>query len=244
MNATLLALETATDVCGAALVQDGTLLAEAHLHRPRVHAGQLTPPVRNLLARGEVAPAALDAVAVSMGPGSYTGLRIGVSTAKGLALATGAALVGVPTLEALAAAVCPYARAGDVISALLDARRNEVYAAAYRTEETGADALAPHADTAALSVETLADWLGPVDGTLWLVGDGAAKAAPALEAAGYAPRTLSPAVHAPSAAWVGRRGWQRFARGDTDDVAAFEPYYLKAFAGTQPDKTPFERLPG
>lgn len=243
MNATLLALETATDVCGAALVQDGTVVAEVHLHRPRVHAEQLTPLVRNLLARSDAALADLDAVAVSMGPGSYTGLRIGVSTAKGLALATGAALVGVPTLEALAATVHPYARAGDVIAALLDARRNEVYAAAYRMEETGGEALAPHTDTAALSVEALADRLAPVEGTLWLVGSGAAKAAPALEAAGHAPRTLPPTVHAASAAWVGRRGWQRLARGDTEDLAAFEPYYLKAFAGTQPDKTPFERLP-
>lgn len=240
MNATLLALETATDVCSTALVQNGVLLAQAHLHRPRVHAEQLTPLVRDLLARSEMAPADLDAVAVSMGPGSYTGLRIGVSTAKGLAMAADAALVGVPTLEALAASVHPYAQDGDVVAALLDARRDDVYAAAYRID---GDTLAPFADTAALSVEKLADWLGPCEGALWLVGDGGSKATPALDETYPSLRVLPPDVHPSSAAWVARRGWLRLKRGATENVAAFEPYYLKAFAGTQPDKTPFERLP-
>lgn len=240
MNATLLALETATDVCSAALVRDGALLAQAHLHQPRVHAEQLAPLVRNLLTRSEMTLADVDAVAVSMGPGSYTGLRIGVSTAKGFAMAAGAALIGVPTLEALAASVHPYAQDGDVVSVLLDARRDEVYAAAYRIDGS---TLAPFAETAALSVDAFADTLGPIDGTLWLVGDGGAKAAPVLESLSASLRTLAPDVHPPSAAWVARRGWHRLEREATEDVATFEPYYLKAFAGTQPEKTPLERLP-
>lgn len=239
MNATLLALETATSVCGVALLKDGTLLAEASLHRPRVHAEQLAPLVEALLARSKVAPAELDALAVSMGPGSYTGLRIGVSTAKGLAMAVDAALIGVPTLEALAASVCPYARDGDVVSAILDARRDEVYAAVYRID---GHTLAPLTETSALNVGALADWIDARNAPLWLVGEGGAKAAPALEAAGYAPRTLPADLHAPSAAWVARRAWPRLERGASEDVAAFEPYYLKAFAGTHPEATPFERL--
>lgn len=239
MTATLLALETATDVCSAALMRDGTLTAQASLHRPRVHAEQLAPLVRDLLARAEIDRQALDAVAVSMGPGSYTGLRIGVSTAKGLALAVDAALIGVPTLEALAASAHPYAQPGDVACALLDARRDEVYAAAYRFED---DDIAPFAATSARAVDSLPDWLGAVDGTLWVVGDGGAKSTAALNDAGYAVRGLPPDVHPPSAAWVARRAGPRLARGATDDVATFEPYYLKAFAGSQPDTTPFERL--
>lgn len=239
MNPTLLALETATDVCSVALMEEGALLAQAHLHRPRVHAEQLTPLVHDLLARSEKAPRDLDAVAVSMGPGSYTGLRIGVSTAKGFAMAADAALLGVPTLEALAASVHPYAQDGDVVSALLDARRDEVYAAAYRID---GDTLAPFADTASLSVEALADWLGAFEGTLWLVGSGSTKAASTFNER-PSLHVLTPDVHAPSAAWVARRGWLRLERGATEDVAAFEPYYLKAFAGSRPEKTPFERLP-
>ena len=239
MNATLLALETATDVCSAALMQDGTLCAEASLHRPRVHAEQLAPLVRDLLARSEMAPADLDAIAVSMGPGSYTGLRIGVSTAKGFAMAADAVLIGVPTLEALAASLLPYAHPGDVVAALIDARRDEVYAAAYRIDD---GSVTPFAETAALPVDALAEWLGSVDGQLWLVGNGGAKATPPLETAGYAPHVLAPAEHAPAAAWVARRGWARLKRDATDDVATFEPYYLKAFAGTEPDQSPLERL--
>ena len=239
MPATLLALETATDVCSAALMRDGTLTAQASLHRPRVHAEQLAPLIRDLMARAEVNRQALDAVAVSMGPGSYTGLRIGVSTAKGLALAVDAVLVGVPTLEALAASVEPYAQPGDVACALLDARRDEVYTAAYRFEDDGID---PFAATSARAVDSLPDWLGPVDGRLWVVGDGSTKSSAVLDHAGYTLRVLSPKRHPPSAEWVARRAWPRLERGATDDIAPFEPYYLKAFAGSQPDTTPFERL--
>lgn len=239
MPTILLALETATDVCGVALMRDGDVIAQAYLHRPRVHAEQLAPLIRDVLARAEVDHTALDAVAVSMGPGSYTGLRIGVSTAKGLALALDTALIGVPTLEALAASVLPYAQPGDVACALLDARRNEVFAAAYRLN---GDDLAPFAATSARSVDTLPDWLGPVEGRCWLVGDGSDKAADVLRAAGMALRVLPSDVHPPSAAWVARRAWPRLQQGATEPVTSFEPYYLKAFAGSHPETTPFERL--
>ena len=239
MSRTLLAIETATDVCGAALLQGGALVAEAHLHRPRIHAAHLAPLLQHLLERSSVAPADLDAVAVSMGPGSYTGLRIGVSTAKGLARATGAALIGVPTLEALAASLQPYTAPGDAVCACLDARRDEVYAAAYAFED---GTLAPLAETDALAVTALPGWLDAHPERLWLVGTGAEKAAPAFADAGRAVRVLSPAHHPPSAAWVGRRAWPRLEAGATEDIAAFEPYYLKAFAGTKPQQTPLERL--
>ncbi len=239
MSETLLALETATNVCSAAVLRDGAVTAHASLHQPRVHAEQLVPLVDNLLERSATNRADLDAIAVSMGPGSYTGLRIGVSTAKGLAMALDAALVGVPTLEALAASVYPFAAEGDVACALLDARRDEVYAAAYQITD---GALAPFAATSARAVDTLPNWLGAVADTCWLAGDGAAKAADVLREAGIAPRVLSPDVHPPSAAWVARRAWPRFRRSATEDVATFEPYYLKAFAGDQPETTPFERL--
>jgi len=239
MPKTLLALETATDVCSAAVLRDGAVTAHASLHQPRVHAEQLVPLVDNLLESTGVDRAELDAIAVSMGPGSYTGLRIGVSTAKGLAMALDAALIGVPTLEALAASVHPFAAEGDVACALLDARRDDVYAAAYGIAGDGLDPFAP---TSARAVDTLPEWIGAVNGRCWLVGDGADKAAAPLREAGYACRVLAPEVHPSSAAWVARRAWPRLQRGATEDIATFEPYYLKAFAGDQPDTTPFERL--
>ena len=230
---TILALETATDTCSAALWQDRSVVAEAHLHQPRVHAQRLTPLVDTLLAHGGVEADALDAVAVSEGPGSYTGLRIGVSTAKGWALATEAALVGVPTLEAWAAQVTPWARAGDTVCALIDARRDEVYAAAYRVDANGT--LRPQAEATAASVDALPDWLGSVDGTLWGVGDGAPKSHDVLVAHASGPvRLVSTDVVPPSAAWVARRANARLDAGETEDVATFEPFYLKDFHGTPP----------
>lgn len=233
---TLLALETATDTCGAALLRDDTVVAEAHLHRPRVHSERLTPLVEDVLRHVGEAPDALDAVAVSMGPGSYTGLRIGVSTAKGWALATGAELVGVPTLAAYAAQVRQMATPGDVLCPLFDARRDEVYAAAYRATTDG---LAAQAETKGLTVDALPDWIGAVEGRLWLMGDGAVKSREALATVGTGQTVLSPEDVAPSAAWVGRRGQRRLDAHGPDDLSTFEPLYVKEVHAT-PAPSPFE----
>ena len=232
---TLLALETATDTCGAALLQDDEVVAEAHLHRPRVHAERLTPLVEDVLAHADVAADDLDAVAVSMGPGSYTGLRIGVSTAKGWSLAADADLVGVPTLEAYAAQIGPMAAPGDVLCPLFDARRDEVYAAAYRVTP---DDLTVQAETTALTVDALSEWMGGVEGRLWLMGDGAAKSRDALASVGTAQTVLSPDVVAPSAAWVARRGRRRLDAHGPDDLSTFEPLYVKEVHAT-PAPSPF-----
>jgi tRNA threonylcarbamoyladenosine biosynthesis protein TsaB len=232
---TLLAFETATDTCGVALLRNDEIVTEAHLHRPRVHAERLTPLVEDGLAHADVPPADLEAVAVSMGPGSYTGLRIGVSTAKGWALATGAELVGVPTLEAYAAQLRPMAEAGDVLCPLFDARRDEVYAAAYRVAPDG---LAVQAETKALTVDALPDWLGTVEERLWLLGDGAAKSRDALASVGATRTVLSPDDVSPSAAWVARLGRQRLDTHGPDEVATFEPLYVKEVHAT-PAPSPF-----
>jgi len=231
---TILALETATQVCGAALCQDDTAVSQAHLRRPRIHSKRLTPLIEDVLAHGGVAAEALDAVAVSVGPGSYTGLRIGVSTAKGWARAVDADLIGVPTLEAYAARLRPMARPGDVICALLDARRTEVYAGAFRRD----DGLEAHADTTALTVDALPDWLGPVDGRLWLLGDGVDKSRTALDEV-YSDRTVCPPGEVgPSAARVARRGRIRLDRHGPDDRSALEPLYVKDVHAT-PAPSPF-----
>ncbi len=233
----LLALETATDVCSVALLRGERVVVELTLARPRRHAEQLAPLIRDALRYGDTAPADLEAVAVSQGPGSYTGLRIGVSTAKGLARATGAALVGVPTLEALAASAAGCARPGEVLLPLLDARRDEVYAAAFRRAED--HDLTPLADTTALPVGELAGWLraagldpselDPSEASGYLLGSGTGKAQEPLRESDLRLTVLSPAQHPPSAAWVGRRALGRLQAGTVADAASFEPYYLKAF---------------
>lgn len=232
---TILALETATDTCGVALLRGDALVAEAHLHRPRVHSERLTPLVEDVLRHGEVEREALDAVAVSRGPGSYTGLRIGVSTAKGWALGTGASLVGVPTLAAYAAQLRPVTEPGDVVCALLDARRDEVYAGAFRRTS---ERFETHAETKALTVDALSEWLGDVDGRLWLVGDGGEKSRDALASVGTEDIVLPPDEVSPSAAWVARHGRTRLDCHGPDDVATFEPFYVKEVHAT-PAPSPF-----
>ncbi len=124
-----LAVDTATQSCGVALIENDQLLAEMLLVSRETHSVHLMGMIREVLARSNVPLTALGAFAVTLGPGSFTGLRIGISTLKGLASALDKPLVGVSTLAALA---WQHPRAGSPIVALMDARRGEVYAARFR----------------------------------------------------------------------------------------------------------------
>ncbi len=187
----------------------------------------------------------LAAVAVSSGPGSYTGLRIGTATAKGLAEATGAQLVSVPGPEAWAHLALPLAAPGDRIVAAFDARRNEAYAAAFRvTPDSTLDMLR---ETTVIQVEEAAEWLDDTaTGRLYIVGDGQTKlyAQLAQQSNGHATEMLAPDDEriAPPAVAVARLGAAKLERGDVEDIASFEPHYLKEFAAAVPQKTAFQKL--
>ena len=221
----LLALETATDVCSVAL-HDGThVIADAAVRLPRSHAARLAPLVAGVLDHVGAAPGDLDAVAVSAGPGSYTGLRIGASTAKGLAYATGAALVAVSSLEAMAHAAGPAAGLDPVLAAF-PSRRGEIYAALFRPESSG---LVPLRAPVALALDALSAWLPPVE-ALALAGPAAGAVADAL---GGNPG-LRVLASEPSAGAVAVLGAARHAAGQVENAAAWEPYYLKAFVAAPP----------
>lgn len=216
----LLALETATDLCHVALLQDGRVLRDDTVREPRSHASKLAPLVATVLAQEGRALAELDAVAVSAGPGSFTGLRIGVSTAKGVAFAADAALIGVPTLKAIAATL---PASEDPVLVTMQSRRGEVYAGLY-----GIDGESPSVllEPTALELHALPSWIESVRlRRLILTGGSADLVAPLLN------RHLEvvPMMSEPSAVSVGHLAWTRWQRGAFDDVAAFEPYYLKAF---------------
>ena len=130
----VLGIETSTTQGGVAIVGEDRVLYEAVLNVEVTHSERLLPAVDRALAEARISLETLGGIAVSIGPGSLTGLRIGLSTAKGLAYATGLPLVGVPTLEAMAWAL-PAARWQ--VCPVLDARKHEVYAALFRHETEG-----------------------------------------------------------------------------------------------------------
>jgi tRNA threonylcarbamoyladenosine biosynthesis protein TsaB len=129
-----LAVECATNTVGLALLDEGDVHAELYLRLGRHHAEVLLPALDKLFLLSGFKPENVDLLACSIGPGSFTGLRIGVSTVKGLALATGKPVVGVSTLEALALNAAPSSR---LICPMLDARKNQVYACLYRIGPEG-----------------------------------------------------------------------------------------------------------
>lgn len=243
----ILAIETATDRCGVALVEDGQLVSELLLTRPRSHAEFLVPMTEQALALGRVEARDLQAVAVSMGPGSYTGLRIGVSTAKGLAFGAGAALIGVPSLLALARSVAAHARVGDIVLCAFSARRQEVYAALYQVmvplEGSGPSQVVSILDAAAVPVAELPGWLPRIEAPLWIAGDGADSIVSALKEDDRQDLSVRRSELLPSAAAVAMVGQELMETQGPADLAAFEPFYLKEFVARKPKRTIFDRLP-
>jgi tRNA threonylcarbamoyladenosine biosynthesis protein TsaB len=212
-----LGIETATDVCAVALLDGDGAVFEAALHVPRAHGRRLAPLVAQALGHVGRAPGDLGLVAVSAGPGSYTGLRIGMGTAKGLCLATGAGLAAVPTLLALARGVA--ASEDETVVVALPSRRGEVYAAAYRD---GAEAR----PATALAIAEAAAWLP--DGPLAVAGPAAGRLAEAAPEAAWRRVDV-----APSAARVARLGRERAGADGPTPLAEAEPSYLKPVVATR-----------
>ncbi len=221
----VLAIETATTVCGAALVQEGALVALREVAEPHVHAEKLPGLIGAVLQEAGLAPAGLKGVAVSGGPGSFTGLRIGLSTAKGLVYATGIPLVAVPTLETLArrlarSGVC---REGWILAAL-DARRDEVYAQLFSVRDGRPE---PATAVSDLSASALPGVTG--ERSVHVTGDGALKAAEALARAGC-PHAVAPEeVRYCTAVETGLMGEQLLHAGERSDPGTLEPRYIKEF---------------
>lgn len=220
----ILSLETSTRVCSVALHREGELLACYELFTEKSHSGMLTTLVQNVVEHAGMTLADLDAVAVAKGPGSYTGLRIGVSTAKGLCYALDKPLLAVNTLEAMAAQLRDFVPENALLCPMIDARRMEVYRAIFAPNGHEIEpAQAKIVDEAAFR-EYLA--VQPV----FFFGDGAAKCQAAL---GGHENARFPATSVyPSARTVGFLATQAYRDGLFENVVTFEPFYLKEFVGT------------
>jgi tRNA threonylcarbamoyladenosine biosynthesis protein TsaB len=221
----VLGIESATSRQSVALVEDDRLVAEAFYLAEGTRGGGLMPTLDEVLRQAGVAPRDLGAVAVSVGPGSFTGLRVGLATAKGLALGTGAALVGVPTLEVLAEG---YPVPDAIICAVLDAYRGEVYTALFRRCNGRLERLSVDAVQAP---EALATTLGIVDGEAHLIGNGAARYRERLQAAlgARAIMTEEGLRAVPSAAVVARLGLRKLGQLEGGERTGSEvvPVYVR-----------------
>jgi tRNA threonylcarbamoyladenosine biosynthesis protein TsaB len=213
----LLALDTSTGLAGVALY-DGALRAELVWQAGREHTAQVLAEAVRLLEGQRLTPADLQAVAVAIGPGSYTGVRVGVALAKGLAVAMRRPLVGICTLDVLAA---PFLSAGRPVRPALDAGRGRYATALYVRE---GDRMVRCEPITGVDLAGLAALLRP---PLLVTGDLDAAARAAL-AAQLEPEIeiASPAAAVRRAGFLAELAWQRLAAGETSDPAAVEPIYL------------------
>lgn len=229
---TILGIETATVVCGVALVRDGRVAVDRWVEERSVHAERLFGLIDDVLTEGKSTLRDLDALAVSIGPGSFTGLRIGLSAAKGLQMALGIPVVAVPTLTALARRSVSHfgGRQGHIL-AVLDARRDEVYSQFFSVGGSGMRELG---EVQARTVRDLAASLP--EGELVLTGDARQKVASVLPGDGPGARTVrvpggvvlaEASLARCSAAEVALLGEQLVRSGQYADPAALEPQYVK-----------------
>jgi tRNA threonylcarbamoyladenosine biosynthesis protein TsaB len=220
----ILCLETATKVCSLSLVKDGLEVATInHFSDSYSHAERLNLLLLDLLEQSNTTLKDLDAIAISEGPGSYTGLRIGTSTAKGLCYALGLPLIAINSLKALAA---EKREQGTLICPMFDARRMEVYSAIFDADMNELEA------TRAVIIDELSyqDFLA--ENPVCFIGPGAEKCQEALhhENASF---DLSIKV---SAKGMNDFAHEKFEQKDFVDLAYFEPFYLKDFIAGAPKK--------
>ena len=215
----VLAVETATPLGSVSLVDEGGVIAERDSGSVTTHSTWLLPAVGELLAEAGVSMRSIDGYAVSVGPGSFTGLRIGLSTVKGLALAAEKPLVGVSTLDALAGLVprCRY-----LICPIIDARKKEVYAALYRHR---GEEIHRESDDFVLPPGTLADMLA--ERVLFLGTGGDLYRDVLTESLPGKALFASGRFRYPRAGSVGKLGLRRLAGGQVDPLDRIEPRYVR-----------------
>ena len=234
----IILIETSTALCSVALAEDGAITSYRESSAPKAHASLTAVFIQEMLAERGLTIADCDAVCVSMGPGSYTGLRVGVSTAKGLCFGSGKPLLAVGTLDTLVAQatnVIP-GSTGDprFIIPMIDARRMEVYTAVFETAGTPTVVPRQLTETAPAIIDenSFAEYLE--QGQCLFIGDGAGKCADVIK---------HPNAHFcqcwPKASSMLEPALAAYRAGDFKDVAYFEPFYLKEFVATVSKKKLF-----
>ncbi len=223
----ILAVETATPRAGVALLDGETVVAEAGAEVPQGHLEWLAPAIAGLLDAARWRPQEVEGVAVSVGPGTFTGLRIGIATAAAWAYARRIPVAGVSTLEALAEGAAEEAGAGGIVCPVLDARRGEVAGALFEIRPPALRLLEDAVGPASVLLARLTAGISVV-----FVGDGVPRVREAIAGRpGWreGPETL----WYPRAAVTGRIGLRRMRRGDSDEPYRLRPVYVRS-AGVTP----------
>ena len=214
----ILAIDTATESCGVALWTNGRLAVELAVHHGQAHARYLMEAVQAGLQLGGITLAQVDVLAVTRGPGSFTGLRIGISTVKGMALAASKPVVGVSTLRTLAFQAD---WGGDLICPVIDARRREVYWSLYRRNGSAIEMIEPE------QVAPITSVLARINRPCAFIGSGACAYRDELKANRYACLPAAEERHLLRAGVVAQLAAECFRNGCTDDLESFGPVYLR-----------------
>jgi tRNA threonylcarbamoyladenosine biosynthesis protein TsaB len=219
MSPTILAIDTATESASVALYDEAIgVLAESSWRTSKNHTVELMPTIVRLLASQAILPQQLAAVAVALGPGSFTGLRIGLSVSKGLCLSLGIPIVGIPTLDTVAYA---HYRQNLPICAILQAGRGRICAALYQRDTQDWQRIS---DYDLVTIEDLS--LRLTERTLFCGEIDAQLRSSLIGQLGDRAAVASPAYSLRRAGYLAELGWQRISTFGSDQVASLEPLYL------------------
>ena len=217
----LLAIETSSLVSSVALLHDQTLRAELTIQARLTHSEQLMPHIADMLDKASVGKHDIDGIAVSIGPGSFTGLRIGLATAKGLAFAWQVPIVGIETPTSLA---WNFVGSADKICPLIDAQKGNVYASAYKWH---GNVLETVEDVSVIMLDEVLERLRQQGEPVVFCGDGALLARQKISNAGELFRIAPPTMVIPRAGSLALAGQRRIAAGDLDDCMRLTPAYKR-----------------
>lgn len=218
----ILAIETSSLVASAAIVIDDIMIAEYTMNYKKTHSQTLLPMIDEICRMTEYDINNIDYIAVSAGPGSFTGLRIGSATAKGLGLALNKPLVHVPTVEAMAYNIYD---TGALICPIMDARRNQVYTGIYTNKNGEVTAVK---DQCAISADELIETLNYMENNVIFMGDGVAVFADIIDKKLKNPHTYAPAhLNRQRAGAVAQAAKRYIAMGQIETAAEHKPDYLR-----------------
>lgn len=223
--AIVLSIETSTSTSSIAIHEDGCLISSQNIHVDKSHSEYLTLSIKYLFETSGLQISAIDAVAIAKGPGSFTGLRIGTSTAKGICYALDAKLIGINSLEAMAFGMTKYQFEDVLYCPMIDARRMEVYCLIAKNDMS----IIENTQAKIIDESSFSNLLS--DQKIIFFGNGAKKCKPTLD---YSTNAIFIEDIVPSADHIGDLAWNAYQQRIFENLAYFEPYYLKDFIAKKP----------